>query len=206
VLNYLQIFLVRLLGWFHPEVIWNKKKTKKTVYLTFDDGPTPIVTPKVLEILEKYQIKATFFCIGKNVLEQPEIYQSILQKRHAIGNHSQHHLNGWKTSKRQYIKDVEDAAVHIQSRLFRPPYGKLKLNQLQLLRKKFTIIMWDVITYDYDKSKTPYHCIEQVKKFTRDGSIIVFHDSVKAQSNVLSALPASIEFLMQEGYEFSTLD
>jgi peptidoglycan/xylan/chitin deacetylase (PgdA/CDA1 family) len=206
VLNYIQIFFQRISKVIHPEVIWNKNRNVKTVYLTFDDGPTPIVTARVLEILDQYKIKATFFCIGKNVEKHPDIFASILERGHTVGNHTMQHLNGWKTSKNNYLSDVYLASQTIKSTIFRPPYGKIKPNQLTALQNTFKIVMWDVITYDYNQTVSAEFCLNQVKRFVQNGSIIVFHDSIKAQSNMLNALPQSIEYLIGAGYEFSALD
>lgn len=193
--------------------IWDIPNDENKIYLTFDDGPTPEITKWVLEILEKENIKATFFCIGNNIEKHPEIFNSIFQKGHSIGNHTFNHLQGWKTTTKQYIENVELNATEIcklntdYCKLFRPPYGKIKPSQSKLLRKKgFKIIMWDVLSKDYDANCSPEKCLENVVKNTKQGSIIVFHDSIKAQNNLKYVLPKAIEILKNKGFVFDTIN
>lgn len=204
-LNYFQILFHQFTRIFFPEVVW-RISSSNSIYLTFDDGPTPEVTPQVLAILAQHRIKATFFCIGKNVASHPELFAEIIAQGHSLGNHTQHHLNGWKTSTTVYLENVDEASNYIPRKLFRPPYGKLRLGQLIALVKRHQVIMWDVITYDYDKNKSSDFCVSQVKRFARGGSIIVFHDSVKAKENILEALPKSIEYLKSKGFTFANLE
>jgi peptidoglycan/xylan/chitin deacetylase (PgdA/CDA1 family) len=185
--------------------VWNLNSDNK-VYLTFDDGPTPIVTEKVLDILDKFKIKSTFFCLGRNVDKYPEIYNEIINRGHAIGNHTYSHLNGWKTKYKEYVNDVELAANHIKSTLFRPPYGKIKPFQLRNVYKKYKIIMWDVLSGDFSKHIDNETCLNNVVKYTTSGSIIVFHDSVKASDNLFYALPKAIEYLLSKGYKFEKIN
>jgi peptidoglycan/xylan/chitin deacetylase (PgdA/CDA1 family) len=185
--------------------LWRKNSSEKVVYLTFDDGPVPEVTPQVLGILDDFDIKATFFCVGDNVKKFPELYREILLKGHSVGNHTFHHLNGFKVGQEQYLKDVEQASQLIDSRLFRPPYGKLTRREKKILQQKFQIVLWDVISYDYDKNLSPSQVLKNVKSYSRSGSVILFHDSVKAKNNMLTVLPQAISFLLAKGYRFEKL-
>lgn len=186
-----------------PDSIWKYPiKGEKIVYLTFDDGPIPEITPWVLNLLDYYNIKATFFCVGENVYKHNDIYKEILNRGHKTGNHTYHHLKGFAETKNNYIEDVKKAAKLIDSSLFRPPHGIIKLSQHKILKKTFKVVMWDVVTRDYSKLLSPQKVFQNVRKYTRNGSIIVFHDSKKAEINMKYALPKSIEWLLDEGYEF----
>ncbi|HPD27410.1 MAG TPA: polysaccharide deacetylase family protein [Paludibacteraceae bacterium] len=186
--------------------IWRMKRAgERTVYLTFDDGPCPTTTPQILEILRRYQLKATFFCVGDNVRKYPELFEQIKCEGHHVGNHTMHHLKGFGTSTEDYCNDVAEADAFIHSRLFRPPYGRVKPAQLKEIRKNYTVVMWDVITRDYNPKLSPEKIVRIVKKYARNGSIIVFHDSKKSSANTLSALPQAIEALLVKGFSFSQL-
>ncbi len=189
-----------------PSVIWRIAHLEKCVYLTFDDGPVPEITPWVLDLLDKYKIKATFFCVGDNVRKYPEIYQQILKRGHHVGNHTFHHKQGISCRTKNYISNVELAAHYIDSKLFRPPHGHMRLKQILKLRKDYKIIMWDLVTRDYSKRLKAKQIFEKVKKYTRNGSIIVFHDSIKAEPRLKEALPDSIEWLQSQGYIFKLLE
>ena len=178
---------------------------EKTIYLTFDDGPIPEITPWVLDVLDKYGIKATFFCVGDNVRKYPEIYQMVLDRGHRVGNHTFNHLQGIRTLTRNYLKNAQLASVYIDSDLFRPPHGHMRIPQFFTLRKMYKIILWDVVTRDYSKLMTPDKVFENVRKYTRNGSIIVFHDSIKAEKNMKGSLERSIQWLIDEGYTFKLL-
>jgi len=191
--------------WFYQGVIWRKQPHEKALYLTFDDGPVPEVTPWVLDKLDELEVKATFFCVGDNVNKYPELYREILLKGHSVGNHTFHHLNGFKVEHEQYLNDVEQASQLIDSRLFRPPYGKLTRREKKILEQKFQIVLWDVISYDYDRNLSPSQVLENVKQNSRNGSVILFHDSVKAKNNMLSVLPDAINFLLAKGFRFERL-
>ncbi|NDW10316.1 polysaccharide deacetylase family protein [Dysgonomonas sp. 520] len=196
-------FLYRAL---FPKGYWRiPQEGKKVVYLTFDDGPIPEMTPWVLDILDKYKIKATFFCVGDNVRKYPEVYQQVLDKGHRVGNHTHNHIQGIRTRTKNYIKNTELAARYIKSDLFRPPHGHMRIRQYFPLRKKYRIILWDVVTRDYSKYMTPELVFENVRKYTRSGSIIVFHDSLKAEQNIRGALERSIEWLIAQGYTFEMI-
>lgn len=195
--------------WFYrvlfPGVTWRIPTTPKSVYLTFDDGPIPEVTPWVLDTLDKYGVKATFFCVGDNVRKHPKTYQMILARGHQVGNHTFNHIQGLRFWTKNYRANIEKAATYIQSNLFRPPHGHMRFPQVIALRKLYRIIMWDVVTRDYNPNMTPDEVFNVVKKYTRNGSIIVFHDSLKAEKNMREAMPRSIEWLLERGYEFKTL-
>ena len=195
--------------WFYrvlfPGVTWRIPTTPKSVYLTFDDGPIPEVTPWVLDTLDKYRVKATFFCVGDNVRKHPKTYQMILARGHQVGNHTFNHIQGLRFWTKNYRANIEKAATYIQSNLFRPPHGHMRFPQVIALRKLYRIIMWDVVTRDYNPNMTPDEVFNVVKKYTRNGPIIVFHDSLKAEKNMREAMPRSIEWLLERGYEFKTL-
>ncbi len=185
--------------------VWQKKTSSKVIYLTFDDGPTPEITTQVLDILDDYNWKATFFCVGENVEKYPEIYKEVLRRGHCTGNHSYNHLKGYKYSCDDYVENVKKASTLIDSKLFRPPYGRITFKQIKALHKDYQIIMWDVITHDYNKKVTPFQVFDNVKNNLRKGSIVVFHDSIKAKTNVLTVLPQAIEFWKENGYEWGVL-
>ena len=187
--------------------IWSIPNKEKAVYLTFDDGPSTEITEWVLAELKKHEAKATFFCIGNNIDKHPSIFSKILQEGHAIGNHTFNHLNGWKTDKTAYVQNAMQCAKAIEafaykSKLFRPPYGKIKPSQAKALRDKgYQVIMWDVLSADFDKQISPEQCLENVLRNVASGSIIVFHDSVKAYENLKYVLPKTLSFLAQNKYK-----
>ena len=185
---------------------WRFNMDKKVVYLTFDDGPIPELTPWVLDLLDKYNIKATFFCVGDNVKKHPDIFQAIQERGHRIGNHTFHHIQGLKTDTKSYLEDVKEAGQLIKSKLFRPPYGHMRFPQFKALKKQYKIIMWDVVTRDYSCLMTADQVFDVVKKYTRNGSIIVFHDSLKAGDRMKESLPKSIEWLLEQGYSFHPIE
>jgi peptidoglycan/xylan/chitin deacetylase (PgdA/CDA1 family) len=194
--------LMRLL---FPKALWRVERTEKTVYLSFDDGPVPETTPAVLLILKQYGIKATFFCVGDNVEKYPELFQEIIKQGHRLGNHSFNHVRGFSMGANEYLRNVQKASQFIPSVLMRPPHGQLTPKLYKELNKNYQIVMWDLITRDYNQSLSPERIVDNVIKYARNGSIIVFHDSEKSKKNVLAALPASIEYLQHEGYRFETL-
>ena len=188
-----------------PETIWRLQRKEKTVYLTFDDGPIPEVTPWVLDTLDQYGVKATFFMVGDNVARHPELFDEVKQRGHCVGNHTMNHVQGAHTSTRAYLHNVFKANDLIQSHLFRPPHGLLRWAQSKVLRSRFTIIMYDLVTRDYSKKLQPEQVLNNVKNFARNGSIIVFHDSLKAENNMKWALPRAIEWLQEKGFKFDTI-
>jgi peptidoglycan/xylan/chitin deacetylase (PgdA/CDA1 family) len=192
----------------YPGCIWSVDTDEKVLYLTFDDGPHSTITPFVLEELKKFNAKATFFCIGKNVAAHPDTYARILSEGHTTGNHTYNHLNAWKTKDHVFLQDVEDAKLLINSRMFRPPYGKITNFQIrQLAKPRFMLkpIMWDVISGDFDKELKPERCLDNVILHAGPGSIVVFHDSEKAFDNLRYALPRTLEYFYNKGYDFKSL-
>lgn len=198
-----------LLRKFYKDCIWQMPKTsEKKIYLTFDDGPHPIATPFVLEELKKYNAKATFFCIGKNVVEHPELYKRIIDEGHKVGNHTYNHLNGWKTEDALYMDNIAEAKKYIDSDLFRPPYGRITKFQLQLLKKskfKLRIIMWSVLSGDFDQKLSPEKCLKNVVENIKNNSIIVFHDSEKAFTRLRYVLPETLKTLTGKGFQFDKI-
>ncbi len=192
-----------------PDSIWEMPNSDKSLYLTFDDGPHPQITDFVLDELLKYNAKATFFCIGKNVVENPLIFKRILSLGHAVGNHTYNHLNGWKTSKSAYLQNINEAAKYIHSDLFRPPYGRISSTQLRglsMLHKPFKIIMWTILSGDFDVSITPQQCSSNVLKNAETGSIIVFHDSDKAYERLRYTLPVVLKYFSEKGFHFKKIE
>ena len=199
-----------------PYYIWDIPTTGKTIYLTFDDGPTPDITNWTLEILKQHNAKATFFCIGNNIEKHSDIFQNIINEGHAIGNHTHNHIKGWKTKTKDYLKNISETQSLINSKfvnrqspissLFRPPYGQIKLKQgKQLIALGYKIIMWDVLSFDWDATISPETCLNNVVSNTTNGSIIVFHDSIKASKNMQNALPKVLEHFSKKGYSFKSL-
>ena len=217
------VYLIKTSWWLkrlYPSFVWELPTDEKVLYLTFDDGPHEKATPFVLDQLKQYQAKATFFCIGKNVSANPGIYRRILDEGHRAGNHTQDHLNGWKTNDADYINNVHEAAKYIDSNLFRPPYGRVTKFQAKLLQRKtellksiqqpfsvpaFRIIMWTVLSGDFDLKISPTKCRDNVLLNTSPGSIILFHDSAKAWDRMHIALPATLEYFSSQGYTFKAI-
>jgi len=197
-----------LLKWYYPSLTWNKSRAEKAIYLTFDDGPIPDVTEFVLKTLRDQQVKATFFCIGDNIRKHPQLFQQLLNDGHKVGNHTFNHLKGWKTDDATYLDNFEQCQRLTGSKLFRPPYGRIKKSQIRQIRERYpdmNIIMWDVLSGDFDLKLTPESCYHNVDKYVENGSIIVFHDSLKAFERLQYALPRSIADLKAKGYQFRTL-
>ena len=190
---------------FYPNALWRIRPEEKAVYLTFDYGPIPDVTPRVLKMLDHYGIKATFFMVGDNIRKHPEEFEMVKAAGHRIGNHTYNHLGGFTTSTRSYVRNVHKADELIHSNLFRPPHGWLRHLQYHFLKRHFKLVMWDVVTRDYSKRLNADEVFENVKRYTRPGSIITFHDSLRSADKLWSALPRSIEWLQKEGYEFKMI-
>jgi len=191
---------------------WDIPNKEKKIYLTFDDGPTPEITDWVLTELKKFDAKATFFCIGKNIKDNYSLFKKVITEGHSIGNHTMNHLNGWKSQNSDYIENVKNCAAilaeekNVKPLLFRPPYGKIKKAQSKVLRNLgYKIIMWDVLSADFDQTITPEKCLENVIKNVKSGSVIVFHDSIKASQNLKFALPKTLHFLKEKGFAFDSI-
>jgi peptidoglycan/xylan/chitin deacetylase (PgdA/CDA1 family) len=206
-------YWVRMPWWLRKllpsNLVWRMPETEQpAVYLTFDDGPHPTITPFVLQQLETYDAKATFFCIGKNVVEHPDVYRQVVDAGHSVGNHTHNHKNGWKTKTQEYLDNIMQAEEHIDSRLFRPPYGRITRVQAHMLAKAgspWKIYMWDVLSADFDKHITPEKCLENVLFHIRPGSIVVFHDSEKAYDRMSFALPRVLAFCRENGWQMKGL-
>ena len=197
----------RIFRLFFPGCIFRKQQEKKCVYLTFDDGPVPGITTQVLDILDRHGIKATFFMVGDNVRKHPAEYQDVVNRGHAVGNHTMHHLQGIRTTTRKYIADVMEARKYIgETSLFRPPHGVLRARQAMSMKKHFRIVMYDLVTRDYSKHLSVKDIVDNVRKYTRNGSVIVFHDSEKSAPRVIQALEESLIWLENQGYEFRLID
>ncbi len=188
-----------------PNFIWKIPSSEKIVYLTFDDGPIPEVTPWVLKTLAQFNAKATFFCVGENVKKHPETFQSVLDHGHSVGNHTYNHLNGWATDNIPYFHNVRHCANLVKSVLFRPPYGRLMPKQAQFLQRHYRIIMWDVLSGDFDPKISQEQCLNNVKIKTKPGSIIVFHDSLKSFEKLQFVLPKVLQYFIEKGYRFEAL-
>ncbi|MBB3055042.1 polysaccharide deacetylase family protein [Mucilaginibacter gotjawali] len=192
----------------YPKLLWDANAANRCIYLTFDDGPIPIVTPFVLNILKQYNAKATFFCIGDNVCKHPAIFEQVKNEGHVIGNHTFNHLKGWKTEDNIYLDNFLQADKLLDTKLFRPPYGRIKRSQVKLLQKAkpgIQIVMWSVLSADYDATVSPEQCLNNVIKNTKPGDIVLFHDSLKAQERMEYALPKALEYWSKEGYSFCPL-
>jgi peptidoglycan/xylan/chitin deacetylase (PgdA/CDA1 family) len=190
----------------YSDLVWSVDTDKKEIYLTFDDGPVPEVTIPVLEILDKYNAQATFFCIGNNIQKHPDIFRLLLTKKHAIGNHTHNHLNGWAVPNFTYYKNILQCHSLFNTKLFRPPYGKITRQQSKVLKKRFAIVMWDVLSADFDSNVSAEQCYQNVIQKATQGSIIVFHDSVKAKEKVLFALPRVLDYFSKKGFVFKKIE
>lgn len=199
-----------------PSYIWNMPASEKNLYLTFDDGPTPEITNWVLDTLNQFEAKATFFCIGKNIENHPDIFQNILDNGHSIGNHTNHHVKGWRTSTKDYVENIANAQKIINSKivnrkskivnLFRPPYGQIRPKQGKALNNLgYKVVMWNVLSFDWDKTISQQDCLKNVLSNSSNGSIVVFHDSLKAEKNMKYALPRVLEHFGNQGYSFKSI-
>jgi len=204
-------YFVRTPGWLkkiYSNSLWQVPGTDKTIYLTFDDGPHPSITSFVLDELKKYNAKATFFCIGNNVVKYPDTYARILNEGHAVGNHTFNHLNGWKTSNEEYLRDIKEAKKHIDSVLFRPPYGRITRFQQKILTGAaygLKTVMWTVLSGDFDPAVTPEKCLKNVMQNTSGGAIVVYHDSEKAAEKMRYSLPIVLKHFSKKGYRFEKI-
>ena len=203
----------KLFELLYPEVLWHGARDKKHIYLTFDDGPVPEVTEYILDLLLEHKIKATFFCVGENVVRNQDIFLRIVNEGHCIGNHTYSHLNGWKVQEQEYINNIEACSdvfkklgYDVEVRLFRPPYGKIKRKTLSKIKKNYEIIMWDVLSYDFSNKVSAQKCLNKSLRHTKNGSIIIFHDSKKTFSKIKLVISQYVKFLKGKNYEFRMLD
>lgn len=181
------------------------KGENKILYLTFDDGPIPEVTPEVLDILDKYNAKATFFCVADNIKKHPEVFQSIIDRGHRLGNHTYHHIKGLETPNNEYFDDIERANQLVNSNLFRPPYGRIGFFQARELRKKYRLILWSVLSYDYSGKLSKEKVWDNIRKSVTDNDIILFHDNIKAKDNMIYSLSNTLSFYSQRGFQFKSI-
>lgn len=197
----------RILKSFYSPFVWEIPTEEPVIYLTFDDGPIPDVTEWVMEQLDSYLAKATFFCIGDNVRKHPEVFAQLIAKGHSVGNHTFNHLKGWHTDDETYLENVRQCSeiLPIDTSLFRPPYGRIKLSQARPLLNDYHVVMWDVLTGDFEKYLNPERCLEKTLKYTKAGSIVVLHDSLKAWRNMSYVLPRMLEHYSSLGYRFEAL-
>lgn len=196
----------RFLRWLYPKAVWRMSPQERAIYLTFDDGPIPEVTPWVLDVLDRYGVKATFFMVGDNVRKYPEIFEMVKSRGHRLGNHTYNHIGSLRHGIHSYMLNVEHANAYIRSDLFRPPHGWMKPALYAAVRRRYRVIMWDLVTRDYSKRLNGRQVLLNVRRYVRNGSIITFHDSLKSHDKILYALPRAIEWLQSQGYEFRVFD
>jgi peptidoglycan-N-acetylglucosamine deacetylase len=194
-----------LLRRIYPGALWRVPTNEKKIFLSFDDGPVPGVTTMALDYLQKAGVKASFFCVGENVKKHPEIFQRIMNEGHSVGNHTFHHADGWEHTTRQYLREVKECEEQFKSKLFRPPYGRMRRSQFKAISRQYKVVMWDVLTCDFDESMAREHVLENSLMLSRPGSIVVFHDSEKAKRNMTWVLPRYIEEMQAQGYGFGVL-
>ncbi|MEN7550196.1 polysaccharide deacetylase family protein [Rapidithrix thailandica] len=210
--------IIHKMGWpfkkvLYPSLTWSRSAKEKIIYLTFDDGPIPEITEFVLDTLLQKKVKATFFCVGDNVRKHPRVFQRVLEEGHGLGNHTFNHLNGWKTAFSEYVQNIDkcqaylDPALNGRKWLFRPPYGRITKKQIRAVQQKgYEVIMWDVLSADFMKSLDKKNCLQKTVKYSEQGSIVVFHDNIKAFENMSYALPRYIDTFQAQGYKFGTLN
>ena len=193
------------LRWLYPRALWRMDSDRRMVFLTFDDGPIPEVTPWVLDILHHYEVKATFFMVGDNVRKHPHVYEQVCRAGHRVGNHTFNHLGSLRHTRKEYMDNIAQADALLHTDLFRPPHGWMRPSVYRVVCRKYRVVMWDVVTRDYSKLLTADDVFSNVRRYTRNGSIITFHDSLKSHEKLITALPRSIEWLREQGYGFGLL-
>lgn len=194
------------LRWIYPKALWRMNRHEKAVYLTFDDGPIPEATPFILDVLEQFGIKATFFMVGDNARKYPHLLEEVRRRGHRIGNHTFNHIGGFRWLSKKYLQNAEKANELLKTNLFRPPHGWMKPMQYERLCRRYRIVMWDLVTRDYSKRLTAEDVLNNVKRYARNGSIITFHDSLKSIEKLRTALPASLQWLKEQGYTFKVFE
>lgn len=192
----------KYLRWIYPTALWRMDSSERSVYLTFDDGPIPEVTPWVLDVLDRYGVKATFFMVGENAAKHPEVFEMVKARGHRIGNHTYNHIGGMRHGIRSYVANVDKANELLHTNLFRPPHGWMKWEQYLFVRSSYKVVMWDLVTRDYSTHLNGRDVLLNVRRYARPGSIITFHDSLKSLDKLLYALPRAIEWLQSQGYSF----
>ena len=193
----------------YPQLTWSKR-TAQTIYLTFDDGPIPVITPFIQQTLSKFDVQATFFCVGENIKKYNDVAQASIEAGHKIANHTFNQLNGWQANKNLYSHNIElcESLINklgVDNGLFRPPYGRITRKQIKIIKTSYEIVMWDVLTGDFSNNVSPEDCLQHSINATRDGSIVLFHDNIKAENNLRYALPRYIEHFLEMGFRFSLL-
>ena len=203
----------RLFELLYPEALWHGDREKKKIYLTFDDGPIPGVTDYILDVLAELDVKATFFCVGENIKKNPGVFKRILDEKHGIGNHTFNHLNGWVVNEVEYLKNIQfcdEVIRHYRGkehiRLFRPPYGKIRRKTLKMIRDDYKVIMWDVLSYDFSPDVTAERSFDRISRYTRNGSIIIFHDSHKTFEKLKLIISQYILYFKNKNYEFCNIE
>lgn len=199
-----------VIRWLYPQLKWTIPTHEKVIYLTFDDGPIPGITDFILDNLKEYEVKATFFCVGDNLRKHPQVAERAMTDGHVLANHTHNHLNGWTTTTDRYLENIEECAEQLvqlgqKRKLLRPPYGKIKRKQISLLKSEYDIIMWDVLSGDYSQKVSPQSCVTNSIKATVAGSIVLFHDNIKAEKNLKYTLPRYLEHFRHTDYQFRTL-
>lgn len=189
-----------------PGLIWKYDDTENTIYITFDDGPIPNSTTDILKVLRRYNAKATFFCVGDNIRKYPELYKEIVSEGHGVGNHTYNHLSGWSNKNECYLDNIEKGSKFVNSNLFRPPYGKMKPSQIKAVSDKYKIIMWDVLSGDFDPKIDAERCYKNVVENTEKGSIIVFHDNLKSTQKIQTVLPRVLDYFSNQGFKFGVIE
>lgn len=187
------------------DFLWKVNTKEKVIYLTFDDGPHPEITPWLINLLDQHKAKGTFFLLGSQVVKHPGLHQLYLDNGHLLGNHTFRHLRGWQSRRKRYLNDISECAKVVKSKLFRPPYGQIKLNAISRIKKHYKIIMWDVLAWDFDPQTSPEMCLANVLKHTNEGSIVVFHENGKSKDNIMYALPKVLEHFSSLGYQFKAI-
>lgn len=195
----------KILQYLFADFLWKIDTNEKVIYLTFDDGPHPVITPWIIDLMNKYNAKGTFFLIGDAVSRHPDLYQLYKANGHQVGNHTYKHIKGWLSRKKNYLKEIAKCAKIVESNLFRPPYGQINLQAIQEIKKKYKVVMWDVLSWDFDTKTSAKTCLSNVINSSKEGSIIVFHENEKSIKNIMYALPKVLEHFTKLGYEFKAI-